>query len=292
MHNASWVAMSKGVMGQMFPKALQIPHDVASQDFAPNVESIVALRPDVVVQWGDEGTEITAPLENAGLKVLGLRYGTQEDVQTWIALFATMLGKPERGQEMRRRIDDDLVTAAAEGRKRSNGPSILYFNRFTGGLKVAGHNTYNDFYIRMIGATNPATGDQGPPGNGMVGVDVEQVLAWDPQIVLLGNFDDAVPDDLYSAPVWQQLAAVRSRQVYKVPLGGYRWDPPGQESPLMWRWLSRIAFPQQGRSDLRSVMSSDYEFLYGQRPTEAQMDEVLWEKLNKGSAHYEQFDAA
>lgn len=25
--------------------------------------------------------------------------------------------------------------------------------------------------------------------------------------------------------------AVKSKRVYKVPLGGYRWDPPSQESP-------------------------------------------------------------
>ena len=78
----------------------------------------------------------------------------------------------------------------------------------------------------------------------MVGLDVEQVLRWDPEVILLGNFDPAMPQDIYSDPVWQNISAVRSRRVYKVPLGGYRWDPPGQESPLMWHWLSDIAFPQ------------------------------------------------
>ena len=53
-----------------------------------------------------------------------------------------------------------------------------------------------------------------------------------------------------SDPVWQNVSAVRERRVYKVPLGGYRWDPPGQESPLMWHWLTDIAFPRE-RSGLR-----------------------------------------
>jgi iron complex transport system substrate-binding protein len=80
--------------------------------------------------------------------------------------------------------------------------------------------------------------------------------------------------------------------VYKVPLGGYRWDPPGQESPLMWRWLSHIAFPSPEPSDLRQVVAEHYDFLYGRRPTAEQLDAVLQTEANAASADYSQFDAA
>ena len=292
MHEASWAAMRDGVMGEMFPSALDVPHDIAGQEFAPNVEAILALDPDVVVQWGDKGSGIIAPLENAGMTVLGLRYGTLEDVTTWITLFAAMLGKRERGAEMTSRIAEEVARAeSAAAAAPSPGPSVLYFNRFAEGLKVAGRGTYNDEYIALVGATNPATGPDGVGASGMVGVDVEQVLAWDPDIVLLGNFDSAVPDDLYSDPVWTNLSAVRSRRVYKVPLGGYRWDPPSQESPLMWRWLSQVAFPSQQPSELRGVMGEYYEFLYGQRPSEEQADRILQMGANAASAGYEQLFA-
>lgn len=292
MHKASWAAMQKGILGQLFPHALSVPHDVASADFAPNVESVLALRPDVVVQWGDQGAGLTAPLENAGLKVLGLTYGTQEDLQTWITLFATMLGKPERGRALNAAVATSLQTMTAVGRAAPRpGPKVLYCNRFTGGLKVAGRNSYNDFYIRLVGATNPASGQKGAPGQGMVGVDVEQVLAWDPDIVLLGNFDDAMPDDVYGSAVWRGVSAVRARRVYKVPLGGYRWDPPSHESPLMWRWLSMLAFPGQ-EVDLRSEVDRHYRLCYGRSPTAQQVDAILWSSVNGASAAYHQFDAS
>ncbi|MET3922446.1 ABC transporter substrate-binding protein [Arthrobacter sp. UYEF20] len=254
MHNASWVAMRDGVMGTMFPRALELPHDVATQDFTPNVESVRALNPDVVIQWSD--AQLVAPLENAGLTVLGLKYnGRQEDVDAWAAMFAAMLGKPERATELKAHSDKELaeIKSLAAGRA-SAGPSILYLNRFTGGLKAAAADTYNDFYIKLVGGTNPATGKDPLPGVGMVGLDVEQVLKWDPEVILLGNFDAAMPQDIYSDPVWQSISAVRSRRVYRVPLGGYRWDPPSQESPLMWHWLSDIAFPA-ARSELRGKVT-------------------------------------
>lgn len=290
MHNASWTAMRNGIMGTMFPAALELPHDIATQDFTANVESIRALNPDVVVQWSD--AQLIEPLEKAGLQVLGLKNsGTQEDVDAWVAMFAAMLGKPERATELKTRSDRELaeVKSLAAGRT-SKGPGILYFNRFTGGLKVAGANSYNDFYIKLVGASNPPTGKDPLSGSGMVGVDIEQVLRWDPEVILLGNFDAAMPQDIYSDPVWQNVAAVRSKRVYKVPLGGYRWDPPGQESALMWHWLGDIAFPQQ-RSAVRDKASEYFRFLYNHELTDSELDKILWTAENGQSANYRQFNA-
>jgi iron complex transport system substrate-binding protein len=209
-----------------------------------------------------------------------------------MSLFAAMLGQPDRAVQMKARSDEEqrAIRAEAQGR-RSPAPAIIYFNRFSGGLKVAGQSSYNDFYIKLVGGSNPATGPHGLTGSGMVGVDVEQVLAWDPDIILLGNFDDAMPNDLYSNPVWQSVSAVKSRRVYKVPLGGYRWDPPGQESPLMWRWLSDISFPSVQPSSLRAKIDGYFDFLYGHRPTRSETDKILWNEINGQSANYGQFNA-
>jgi iron complex transport system substrate-binding protein len=293
MHDASWQAIDSGILGRIFPKALAIPHDVADNSFVPNVESVLALKPDLVVQWADDGDQVIAPLENAGLPVLGLTYGTLDDVKTWITDFATALGRPDRATMLNRELDEGRRSMTAFGLARPRpGPTVLYFNRFAGGLKVAGAGTFNDEYIRMIGAQNPASGPGGAPGKGMVGVGPEQVLAWDPEIVLLGNFDAAQPADLYGAAVWSGLRAVRERRVYKCPLGGYRWDPPSHESPLMWRWLGMIAFPDAPGHDLRADVSTAYRTFYDYTPTPEDLDQILQLKANDGSAHYEQFHAA
>jgi len=290
MHDASWTAVRDGILGTIFPAALKVTHDVGDQEFVPNVESIVALEPDVVIQWGDRGSGIIAPMENAGLTVLGLSYGTQDDVATWTRLFATMLDKPQRAEAIISNIDDQLGEMTSLGDSRpSTGPSILYFFQITESINVAGSNSYNDSYINLVGGTNPAADVEGP--SGIVGVDAEQVLAWDPDIILIGNFDVAMPADVYDDPVWQNLTAVKARRVYKVPLGGYRWDPPGQESPLMWRWLSDIAFPAGKGAALRSQVVTDYQLLYDYQPSDAQLDMILRIDANRESANYLQFDA-
>jgi iron complex transport system substrate-binding protein len=150
-----------------------------------------------------------------------------------------------------------------------------------GGMTIGGNGSYTDFYINLVGGTNPAAGL-----SSQASVSAEQVLAWDPDVVLVGNFDSATPEDVYGNPVWRGMSAVRSRRVYKVPLGGYRWDPPCAESPLMWQWLRSIAYPGAGAGQLRAQMHDDYRFLYNYDLTDADADRILWTDLNAGSANY------
>jgi len=289
MIDASWTAVRDGTLGAMFPSALKIAHDVAGEDFSPNIESILALKPDVVVQWTNQGDAILAPLKNAGLPVLGVDYGTLADVDTWLRMFATLLGKPERGTAMNSRIDADHAQMTSEAATRTGRrPKVVYFLRFADGLQVAGADTFNNDYIKLVGAENAAEEITGGFGT----VDVEQVLRWDPDIMLLGNFDDALPKDVYENAVWKDVSAVRSRRVYRVPLGGYRWDPPSHETPLMWRWLADLAFPTRSVSSLRSAIDDDYAFLYGTRPTSTDIDKMLWTTANQASANYGQFRAS
>lgn len=283
-------AIRQGILGEMFPAAAGIRGDVADQSFAPNVETILGLDPDLVIQWGDRGSEIIAPLESAGLTVVELSYGTQADLETWIGLFGTLIDRPARARllvdRMHQRLDAlrARVTATAGSR-----PKILYLYQARGGLKVGGGGTYNDFYIDLVGGVNPAVGLPDQPS-----VDPEQVLAWDPDVILVGNFDAATPADVYDVAAWRGMSAVRERRVYKIPLGGYRWDPPCQESPLMWSWLHAVAHPDAdpaaGRA-LRAAMVDEYRLLYGHSLTDPQIDRILMIEQNAASAHYEMFRA-
>lgn len=58
-------------------------------------------------------------------------------------------------------------------------------------------------------------------------------MAWDPDIIYLTTFSPAMPEDLYNNTIegfdFSQLSAVKNQQVYKVPLGSYRWYAPSCE---------------------------------------------------------------
>lgn len=276
-------AIKGQLLGEILPGARSIASNVASETFVPNVEAILALKPDVVIQWGDRGPDIIAPIENVGLPVIGLKVGTQEDLATWMAIFGALLGKADRAAQIiawQHQQRDALQT----GHPASTPPSkVLYFLRAKPDLNVSGAGTYNDYYIRLIGAENAAM------VTGMVSVGAEQILRWNPDVIVLGNFDSAVPADIYANTLWKEISAVKNRRVYKAPLGGYRWDPPSQESPLMWRWLAQLTYPDQIAGDLRQEIRQAYQLLYLMQPTDAQLDRILQLKVNEGAAYYDRF---
>lgn len=283
MHSGSAAAIRKEMLGELFPKAATLPSDIANESFAPNVESITKVNPDLVVQWRDRGSEVIAPLENAGLKVLGLKYGTQDDLETWIRLFGEAIGRPERAKALLDWQHDAMGEVKAKATQASGErPKVLYFNRLKSELRVAGAGTYNDFYINLVGAQNAAR-----EVKGFAPVNAEQVAKWNPDVILVGNFDPATPADVYANPAWKDLSAVKAKRVYQVPIGGYRWDPPNQESPLMWWWLAELAHPRTFDLKLRDEMKARYRFLYGTELTDAQIDRILRVDQNASAAGYD-----
>ena len=118
-------------------------------------------------------------------------------------------------------------------------------------------------------------------------INVEQILIWDPDVIVLTNFEhDLTPETLYKNPMLSQLSAVRNKRVYKVPAGGYYWDPPSQDSPLYWIWLAKLMYPQTVQFDMRHEIRSAYQMLYGFDISDSQIDQVLHVDTNQHSLNY------
>ncbi|WP_214369952.1 ABC transporter substrate-binding protein [Pseudonocardia sp. H11422] len=285
MNAASLTAMRSSYLGEVHPQLLALPSDVAGSDFSPSIESILRLSPDVVIQWGNRSSGIIEPLRNAGLQVAQLTYGTQEDLEGAALLYGRLLGRQDRAERMvtgmRERLRAVRTQTPDLGTAR---PTVLYLRTAERSLTVGGGASYNHFVIDLAGGVNPAADIPAEQAE----VDLERILAWDPDIILLGTFDAATPAALYANPALDSVRAVRERRVYKIPVGGYRWDPPSQESPLMWRWLAGLVHGT-GAPGLRAEVAAEYEFLYGRAPTDAQLDTILQARLNAGSAGYATF---
>ncbi|WP_151770075.1 ABC transporter substrate-binding protein [Streptomyces abyssomicinicus] len=288
INESTLTANKQGIFGTLFPASKRTT-TIAGADFVPNVETIVSLKPDVVIQWGDMGDEVIAPLENAGFKVIGLTYGTQEQMETWLEIFGTLLGKQDRSAEL---VDwmhaEDKAVRALVAPSAKTKQKLLYLRTAADGWTTATGADYVTHWTEIAGGTNVAHDVSADSPQ----VSVEQVLAWDPEVILLSAFDEATPADVYGNKKLSGVRAVRDRRVYKVPLGGYRWDPPCCESPLMWRWAAQILHPELAtRVGLRARIEETFTRLYGYGISAAETDEVLRTDLNARSAGYDGFRA-
>lgn len=287
MHPKSKSALEEGILKEFYPEALRINSEVVGDGFMPNVEAMLALNPDLIFQWGHLGVDVVEPLENAGLNVALLLYGSQENLEGWIHDFGLLLDKEEKAQKIiawHHEVQEEIGSAVAEIPENEK-PRVLYFLRWLSSKTVAAQGTYNDFYINLTGGINPAGELTQFPQ-----VSEEQIIAWDPQIILLNGFEsELTPQDIYGNPKLADVSAVRDHRVYKIPLGGYRWDPPNQESPLMWKWLAMLFHPERFGWDLRNEIKENYLWIYGKVPTEEQIDGILRKTMNSEAAGYDRF---
>lgn len=285
MNPASMSVVREGLLGKLYPALETVRTDIVrGGQFQPNVETLLALRTDVVFQWAHRGDESIAPLEAAGLRVLGMTYGTQSDVEGTFLMMGTVVGKPEKA----RRITESFAAkrvqleTALKGVAEQERPKVLYLQRFTDGLRTSGAGSYNEVSMRLAGGRNAATGTKGSG----VEINFEQVLAWAPQVILVGGFDNALPAELLDDPKWRAVPAVREGRVYKMPLGGYRWDYPSQEAALAWTWLAKLLHPTRVTSDLRAEMRALYTMLYNAAIDDATIDSILRISANQRSRDY------
>ena len=145
----------------------------------------------------------------------------------------------------------------------------------TDNLKVTGTGFYN-YWIENSGALNPAKDLSGDALN----VNMEQIYEWNPSIIYIGNFTELQPSDLMNNTLegqdWSVVDAVKEGQVYKIPIGGYRWDPPGVETPLMVKWLAKIQHPELFENmDMKEEIKTFYKDVYNFEISEEMLSDIL-----------------
>jgi len=291
MNPASKQAILDGILGKIFPETEAVPADITAPNFIPNVEELAATNPDLVVQWADRGPDFVDPITNAGLTAMLISYGTEEKTQQYHQMLATAMGKPERA-EMINGWRDQVAAEMAEKSQAipaDKKPKVLYLLRAQETMTASGDKgNYNSFYINLAGGTSASAELDGQG----VTISAEQIAEWDPDVILLNSFEPTLDASrVYDDPILSLTKAAQARKVYKMPLGGYRWDPPNQESPLTWMWLANLLHPDVFQYDLRAEMKKAYKSLYDYDLTEEDIDGILGIDKQADAANYAQFKA-
>jgi len=275
MNPQSMSAVQESILGVMAPELLNASTSFVTTGFEVNIEELVKLKPDVVIQWARTAAEIKdcEKIEAVGIPVIGIKYGTQKELDSIITIMGQLLGAEDKASELiaYHHAVIDEVSAITKDIPVEKKPKVLYIYS---DLRVAGNDLYNDFWIETTGGINVADSL-----NGWVTVNMEQVLAWNPDIVYIGNFNNLQPEDFLENKIsgqdWSQVEAVKKGQVYKVPLGAYRWDPPNAESPLMFKWLAEKQHPDLFNYDIRQEIRDFFSRFYGYAVSDEEIEKIL-----------------
>ena len=177
----------------------------------PDLEAILALRPDLVVGMAAGDPDIQGKLERAEIPYLFVRMDTFDQTYRGIRALGEALGHAEQAADLvgRMRRQVHKVSASAQERARGDAPEVLFVLGHKP-LVVAGPETFGDELITLAGGANAAAGLEGSYPK----LDLERVLAMDPDVIVDAAM---VPGEGSNLDFWEKragLEAVESGRVH------------------------------------------------------------------------------
>src|SRR5262245_12352451 len=239
-----------------------------------NLEVVLALKPDLILDVGtvnptyvsladrvQQQTGIPYALLDGRFEAIALSYRTR----------GALIGRPEQGEGLARNAEDTMKTITQRvGTIPPSQRPRVYYARGPRGLETGLGGSINVETIELI-AQNVAGGTRG----GLANVSIEQVLLWNPDVII--TIDQDFVANVASDPAWAPVAAVRAHRVYlspKLPFGWVDFPPSANRLIGLW-WLAKILYPDLFPEDLRALTREFYARFYHVTPSDVQIDRVL-----------------
>lgn len=170
----------------------------------PNIEAIVALKPDLVLVAGSSRS--ASRLEALGLKVVALETRNHADVKRVLQTLGVLLGVPEaQGAERLWRIIDSSVSAASQSLSPQAKNTRVYFE-VSRGPYAAGESSFIGETLKRLGAKNVVPASLGP----FPKLNPEFVVRANPDVIMVGDRNDA---GMEGRPGWGGIRAVQRKNV-------------------------------------------------------------------------------
>jgi iron complex transport system substrate-binding protein len=187
-----------------FPASVQkLPQVGGGLD--PNIEMIVALKPDVVLMA--KSSRAGERLEALGIKVLALEPKRHADVQRVMLKLGQLLEVQDAARIWR--AIDAGVSAAAQSLPASVRNVKVYFE-VNQGPYAAGESSFIGETLTRLGVKNIVPASLGP----FPKLNPEFIVRANPELIMIGQRS---ADGLAARPGWQSMRALREQRVCIFP---------------------------------------------------------------------------
>ncbi len=172
----------------------------------PNIEAIVALRPDVVLLA--TSSRASARLEQLGVNVVALEPKSHADVQRVLGKIGQVLAVPD-AQRVWRHIDAAVEAAAQSVPPAARGVRVYFeVNR---GPYGAGASSFIGETLTRLGARNILPASLGP----FPKLNPEFIVRADPDLIMVGARS---VEGLAERPGWGSMRALREQRLCVFPV--------------------------------------------------------------------------
>lgn len=199
-----------------YPADMAAKTKVTDANSVPNIEQIIALKPDLVLSYGHETNSSVSHADTqlmaAHITVYDLPALNLDGSITEIQLIGQLTHAESAANTLAASMRASIAAVKAKVASASQ-PSVymeLYYGN--GPTYVFGGGSFGDELISDAGGVNVFHSDTS--GAGYPAVNNEAIIAANPQVIILT--DGATPAQVAARPGWSALAAVKSGQIYSI----------------------------------------------------------------------------
>ena len=232
------------------PELIDLPNVGTAKEF--DLEGCAALEPDLVI-LPIKLKNAAETLESLGIDVLLVNPEDQELLTGMMDLIAAATGTEEEAQKLKdftAAQEAQLAQALADAAK----PTV-YLAGNSSMLSTAGNAMYQSDMIRLAGGVNAAAEIADAY---WVEISYEQLLAWDPEYIILASDASYTAEDVLSNPNLAGCKAVTNGHVYQLPSKAEAWDSPVPSAILGSLWLANVMHPEQFSQEACDALIDEY----------------------------------
>ncbi|HBV2378151.1 ABC transporter substrate-binding protein [Klebsiella quasipneumoniae] len=244
-----------------------------------NIESLLALRPQVVFVANYAPPAMIARIQQAGIPVVAISL-RQDAAGEKSKMNPTMADEEQAynaglvegirliGEVVERQPEAEaLIHYTFEARKQANAPvaDIPQNQRVrvymaNPDLNTYGAGKYTGLMMAHAGALNVAAASV----TGARQVSLEQVLAWNPQVIFVQDRYPQVVKQIENDPQWQAIDAVKHHRVWLMPKYAKAWGYPMPEALALGElWMAKKLYPSRYQNiDVDSKARDYYQRFY------------------------------
>jgi iron complex transport system substrate-binding protein len=240
-----------------------------------NLEVLLQLKPDVIIDIGSTARTFAETADRVQRQT-GIPYalldGRFAAIPESYRLHGRLVGETARADELARFCEDLIRTCQSRiaGVPQDKRPRV-YYARGPRGLDTGLGGSINVETIEFMGAVNVA----GQTKGGLATVSVEQVLTWDPEVII--TIDQDFAQNVRRDPSWAGIKAVRDGRVHlspKMPFGWVDFPPSVNRMPGLI-WLGKLLYPNLFPENLIAFTRDFHIRFYHRTPTDPQIAFVL-----------------
>lgn len=252
--------------------------------YTGNPETFIAENPsiildDVSVSGNSSSAEQISDMQNkmGSIPVIAVLSSTNVTNYTpSIQFIGKMLKEEEQANKLISFYDNVTQTVnSTVSTIPENEKVTVYYAEGASGLQTDPNGSQHSQLINLCGGINVAQVAV-KQGMGMSQVSMEQVLSWNPEIIITNN--PQFYKSVYSNSSWGDIKAVQDKKVYLTPTSPIGWfdRPPGVNTIIGIPWTAKVLYPDKFQNlNMTSLTKEFYSEFYHYNLSDSEVSDLL-----------------